>query len=243
VQLRRVLDAQSRDPHRPGQRSRVIAERVEALRARSARIHGEQASARESGERRRAERLSLRGMRVDHALDRARTELDRMRDGSAATSSDASRARERARFLDLQAQLPGMIDAHRTRARARRDYVALAGLVGLGSRDYEALAPGEQRAARLAIDRELTVRREVLTAHAGADPGTGAFEFARAASSGSAGDGRARDSATLRSSGAPVPWREARSRPRRGDPSESTVMGDARAVAERRKRQLGVGRS
>jgi hypothetical protein len=243
VQLRRVLEAESRDLPRPGQRPRMIADRVEALRARSARIHGERASARESGERRRAQRLALRGMRVDHALDRARTELDRIRDDSAARSSDSSRVRERARFLDLQAQLPGLIDAHRTRARARRDYVALAGLIGLGSRDYEAFAPGEQRAARLAIDRELTVRREVLTAHAGADPGSGAFESTQTASRISPGDGGSRDIATLRSSDAPVPWREARSRPRRGDPSESTVMEDARAVAERRKRQLGVGRS
>jgi hypothetical protein len=61
-------------------------------------------------------------------------------------------------------------------------------------------------------------------------------------STASPGEGGSRDGATPGPAGAPVPWRESRSRPQRGDPSESTVMQDARAVAERRKRQLGIGR-
>jgi hypothetical protein len=242
VQLRRVLEAESRDLPGVGQRTRALTGRMEALRARSARIHSEQASAQQSGERRRAERLALRGARVDHELDRARDGLDRTRGAAAGTSPGASRSRERARFLDLQAQLPGVIDAHRARERVRRDYVALAGLAGLAPRDYEALGPGQQRAARLAIDRELTVRREVLTARSGAGPIPGAFESSGARSRVSSGDGGSGDSTTPGPRGAPVPWRESRSRPGRDGASESTVMQDARAVAERRKRQLGVGR-
>jgi hypothetical protein len=240
-QSRRLLDAHARDRPDARQRPRAIAARVDALHARSARIHSEQASAGQSGQRRRAHRLALRGARVDRELDRARVELERAR-GAAATSPGASDARERRRFLDLQAQLPGVIEAHRRHERARRDYVALAGLAGLAPRDYEALGPGQQRAARLAIDRELTVRRERLTARSDAGRISEAVEAATSPPRVSPGEGTSRDSATPAPHGAPVPWRESRSRPQRGDASESTVMQDARAVAERRKRQLGVGR-
>jgi hypothetical protein len=240
-QSRRLLDAQSRDRPDARQRPRAIAGRVDALRARSARIHSEQASAGQSGQRRRAQRLALRGARVDRELDHARVELERAR-GTTATPPGASGTRERARFLDLQAQLPGVIEAHRRRERARRDYAALAGLAGLAPRDYEGLGPGEQRAARLAIDREMTVRRELLTARSGAGRMSGALESETARSRVSPGEGGSSDSATPGPGGAPIPWRESRLRPQRGDASESTVMEDARAVAERRKRQLGVGR-
>jgi hypothetical protein len=224
------------------ERPRAIAGRVDALLARSARIHSEHTSARQSGERRRAQRLALRGARVDRELDRARDELDRVGGRAGATSHGASRARETARFLDLQAQLPGVIDAHRARERARRDYAALAGLAGLAPRDYEALGPGQQRAARLAIDRELTVRRELLTARSGAGRMSEVVTSETTPSITSAGERGSGDAATPGPVGALVPWRESRPHPQRGDPSESTVMQDARAVAERRKRQLGVGR-
>jgi hypothetical protein len=241
-QSQRLLDAQARDQPLARQR-RTIAGRVDALRARSARIHSEHASARQSGDRRRAQRLALRGARVDRELAGARGELERAGGADlAATSPRASRAGESARFLDLQAQLPGAIDAHRAHERARRDYVALAGLAGLAPRDYEALGPGQQRAARLAIDRELTARRELLTARSGAGRISEAVTSEAAPTRVSPGEGGSRDTATPATSGTPVPWRESRSRPHRGDPSESTVMQDARAVAERRKRQLGVGR-
>jgi hypothetical protein len=195
--------------------------RVAVVGSRLTRINREVAGAAAAGDRRRALRLTSRGERVAAEAREARAELDRMRgpkrDDRADSSSRARSGLEQqpARFLDAQAKLPSAVDAHRTRAATRRDYVALSRLIGGGAREYERLAPREQRAARLAIDRELAIRRERLIVEPPAP----------------VRDGRA------------VPWRSpesARSEP--GRAPESPVMDDARAVAERRKRQLGIGR-
>ncbi len=230
--------------------------RVAALDARLERIGGAAALASARGDRRRAVRLALRGERVEGEARRARAALDSARAGGgddrpaaargapargAATPGDAAREREYARFLDAQARLPAAVDAHRARTATRRDYRALAGLAGHGAHEYERLAPREQRAARLAIDRELAVRRERALTRVGVDragpgpgPGPSAIDADRA--------GRGPSPPPARRAPA-VPWRAPdSSRPESRSSSESTVMDDARAVAEGRKRQLGIGR-
>ena len=47
------------------------------------------------------------------------------------------------------------------RGGARRDYAALAGIAGYSREQYEQLHPRAQREARLEIDRELALRREL----------------------------------------------------------------------------------
>ncbi len=139
---------------------------------------------------------------------------------------------------------------------ARRDYAALAGLVGYGREQYERLHPRAQREARLEIDRELTLRRELRDAAGAVDAGErapGRRERGRA--------GRDFDRALdqrLRQDGSTAPRSRERpphrERPRdapphqspRPDPTrrpgggfESSVLRDAHEVTRRRKRQLG----
>jgi hypothetical protein len=122
-------------------------------------------------------------------------------------------------MLDRQAELPSALE--RTGGGARRDYPALAGLVGLTREGYAELAPPSQRAARLQIDRELSERRTQ-----------------RSLRRPERISGRARGAAEDRDSG-----QEGRGggtlRPER---RESLVLADARAVAEGRKKELGFGR-
>ncbi len=145
---------------------------------------------------------------------------------------------------------------------ARRDYAALAGLVGHSREQYERLHPRAQREARLQIDRELALRRELRDAAgstvAAGEGAPGRRERRRAEKDfDGALDERLRQSghsaprslADLRSIRPP---RRERSRhvpphhspgadpPRRpGGGFESPVLRDAHEVARRRKRQLG----
>jgi hypothetical protein len=152
----------------------------------------------------------------------------------------------------------GAEDAHRS--AARRDYGGLAGIAGYSREQYEQLAPRAQREARLEIDRELALRRELRDA-AGAVVG---FEPARPRAPGrrerrrAAKDFEGALDERLRESGHSVPrsrergTRRERTRdvpphqPPRSDPAgrpsggfESPVLRDAHEVARRRKRQLG----
>jgi hypothetical protein len=197
-----VEDARQRAAQRAGRLDRIA--RAE---------HG----ARASGDRRRAVGLRMRAerLRLEEGRERA------LREG-AATPRDAGAA---ARFLDRQAALPAAGD--RT-SGPRRDYPALAGLAHLSRQGYEQLAPAQQRAARLQIDRELAARR------AG-----GVSRGARIRSPTSAG--AATPPRAGRDTGAATAAR--RGRPPAPAAEESAVMRDARAVAEGRKRQLGIGRS
>ncbi len=247
-QARRVIDAEERDA---GVRRAAIATgetRVATLGGRLTRIRHEAAVASKSGDRRRALRLTSRGERVEAEAREARAELDRARGpkaddrGGSPSQGRSGLEHERARFLDAQSKLPAAVDAHRARAAIRRDYVALAGLVGQGAREYERLAPREQRAARLTIDRELAIRRERLLTGEGVDRSRSSLR-AQSPSEETSGREVARLAEPARGrDGRPVPWRAPESRrPESNGASESTVMQDARAVAERRKRQLGIG--
>ncbi len=143
---------------------------------------------------------------------------------------------------------------------ARRDYAALAGLVGYGREQYEQLHPRARREARLEIDRELALRHELRSA-AGAvadscpptllAPGRrerrraeqdfeGALEQRLHESGHTAPRSRDRSPRRERPRDVP-PHRSPRPDPPRrpGSGFESPVLRDAHEVARRRKRQLG----
>jgi hypothetical protein len=248
-QTTRVLESETREAEDGRAGVAATDARLRAIGARLKRIRSEQAVAVGAGERRRAVKLGSRAARIEADVGAARGERDRLSRARRAEPSSANadelaeQRRDCARFLDVQSALPDAIHAHRTHASARRDYVALAGLAGHGAHEYEQLGAREQRVARLAIDRELAVRRERLLTTSGAD-----VERGPSASAGpdptSPGEATiTRERVTSGRERAPVPWRAPRPpRPGRGGASESSVMQDARAVAERRKRQLGIGR-
>ena len=235
-------------------------EQLSGKRAQLERVRSERGRALASGEGRRAIELGQRAQRIEGAIGRAQEGLNTARrlasDGDHARRPGGSlftteQAEERERFLDAQAALPASARARGSRAGERRDYPALAGLAGHERGEYEALGPREQRAARLQVDRELALRKE-LRATAG--------DLAVEASASSLGRreqrraDRAFDSALeqrMRDGGHRMPasraersaieqWRrEGRSAPGSARGSESSVMRDAHEVAARRKRQLG----
>ena len=223
--------------------------RTASLSAQLERVRGARSEAATGGDTRRLARLDHRAVRIEHELEGEREALG---EASRAGSPSAAAHERRAPFLDDQAALPASRERHRS--HAARDYAALAGLLGYTRREYEGLGPGRQRAARLELDRELALRREI---------GAATRDVARAADA-RATKARERGRAEralegalerrMRAAGESMPasradssaigrWRAGASTPkgpRRG--AQSRVMEDARAVAERRKRQLGFGR-
>ena len=268
------------------ERAQARADLADAPRARAeigakqtqlSRIRHAQAAAEGAGERRRAAALQHRARRVEGEIARAQQRLNAARETTSAgerarraTGRPHTRAElaERGRFLDAQAALPGGgrspasgFTHDSARHGARRDYAALASLVGYRREQYARLDPRHRREARLQIDRELAQRPESTLA--ARDPAAGARERT---SHTSAGDGALRDTA-MRSGGSgesggrggrgesptptPMPPRpprpaDTRTRAERhrapAGGHESSVMRDAHAVAQRRKRQLGYDR-
>jgi hypothetical protein len=224
-QVARILRAESSDED-----SEVngASERAQAGATRLTRIKLERDRASLQGDSRRARLLDVRGARVEQELDDDRRLTSVSSPGGRNGKGPAREAA--ARLLDEQAALPKAVD--RVRGQARRDYAALAGLAGYGRRDYEQLDQRSQRAARLRIDRELAVRR----ATAASAHGDGAFVTS------------AHGADEVQAERAQPPRRrrdpQSGSSPRAtADPeAESSVMRDAREVAEGRKRQLGFGR-
>ncbi|HTA36002.1 MAG TPA: hypothetical protein VK761_04740, partial [Solirubrobacteraceae bacterium] len=215
--------------------------RMAAVGTRLERVRAQGAIAAAAGDMRRAASLSIRGGRLEAALEGERNELvatrPRADEGSAVTpgwSESPAAEGARTRFLDEQAVLPAAIEAHRTGARPRRDYVALAALAGYEPREFQQLGAAEQRAARVAIDRELALRKRRL---AGGDDGR--------RSGSRAADDRSGHGAAPTTPGAAERAHQAaarRARPshatRSGTP-ESRLMRDVREVEAGRKRQLG----
>lgn len=222
AQARRLIDAEWREA-RAGDPPDAIAEHADGPAARLERLRHEHDVAAAAGDTRRAVGLALRVRRIESEARAARSVREPPGGPDAA---HGARESDRARFLDTQAMLPGALAARRAGSREQRDYAALSGLADRTPREYERLGGGEQRAARVAIDRELALRRERLLVTA---PPVGRADSARAPGSDPPG--------------AATPWRAPQaSRPERASTSDSPVMEDARAVAERRKRQLGYGR-
>lgn len=226
-QVTRALAGEHRDAHARAGAGAAIQRRLALRRAQLERIARERAIALRGGDRRRAAELGHRGNRVRGEIEREQEALSAaqrtVRDGEQSqrrtgTVHRPERRRAQERFLDAQAALPAGTQARH--GGARRDYAALAGLAGYGRGEYERLDPRRQRSARLEIDRELALRKEL-------------GETARTLAGGDT-----------------VPPRRREQRPAdresisNGSPptAGSSVMHDAREVAARRKRQLGKDR-
>jgi hypothetical protein len=252
------------------QRSPHSQEGLPVMRAQLERVRRARQAAQASGDSRRAAQLGVREQRVGAKLageQRSVAEARRIvAEGEAAhrasgrTHSNEQR-RRRALFLDEQAALP----PSRTPGRElpRRDYPALAGLVGYGREQYEQLAPRTRREARLRIDRELAVRSQLGPAAREAAHGRAPrlghreqrrvdVEFDRALERHTHASGTYLPGDLSRRSSAGLRVSEPAAQSATGTQSEqalaraskrprSRVMDDARAVAERRKRQLGYG--
>ncbi len=263
-QVERALEAEQRAATRRAAAAPEIQARMAAAGARLQRLDRERGDAAAAGNHRRAAELGHRSSRVRDELEREQETLGAAqrlaREGHQAhrrTGNVASRERrdEQARFLDAQAALPG--GGRAGASGERRDYAALAGLAGYGRAEYARLAPAGQRAARLEIDRELALRRELRET---------ASTLASVADGGRLGRGERRradrrfDTALQRrieQAGHTLPasrrersalgdWQQGGRANRsgasdaRGD--RSSVMRDAHEVAARRKRQLGRDR-
>jgi hypothetical protein len=226
---------------------------ISEKRARLGRLELERERATGSGDDRRAAKLAHRAVRLEgeigreqEALSGARRTVEQGERGRRATGKpytlEQREARER--FLDAQAAIaPGI--AGRS-AQERRDYAALAGLLGMGREQYERLDPHGQREARAGVDRELAMRTRLSGAAADLMDASASLgwrqqrkadrEFDRALTHRMRESGYEPRPTQGRPVGAP---RGADARP---GVNESSVMRDAREVAARRKRQLGRGR-
>jgi hypothetical protein len=263
-QVLRTLAGERRAASEHAQNAPEITHRLSEKRAQLERLARERADAHTAGDWRRAAELAHRERRVGAELEHEQGVLNHSRilagEGRRVSRNGAdgySRERmdEQRRFLDAQAALPTAVNARG--ADQRRDYAAMASLAGYQLGDYERLDPASQRAARLEIDRELALRKEL---------GEVTRDF-------SAQDARLdrrdrRDLAgkldrtvqeRMRDSGHRMPasrsesarldaWRREGMKRKSAAthvpaPERSTVMEDAREVAARRKRQLGKDRS
>ncbi len=272
-QVRRTLErdhaeASARVLAGPESQARLTAKREQLERVRAAQKRSLATGGRSTGERRRTARLGVRAGRIERELEAEQQRLTAARKGAA----DGERTRkltgrvytreqeqERARFLDAQAALPAGTGRTRGRGRdgsaaqataPRRDYAAIAGLAGYGRAEYERLDPPRRRQARMEIDRELAVRRELGGAAedlaAGGGEGLGRRErrkaavgFERALGERVSAAGHRLPSSHSHESRIDAWLKDAR---RERQAPSSSVMDDARELAARRKRQLGRGR-
>jgi hypothetical protein len=253
---------------------------LSAKRTQLDRVRGGQEAATAAGDSRRSLRLGERAKRIEGEIESGQTGLNEARrtvaDGERAkrrTGKTYTReqANERERFLDAQAALPA---GGRRGAGGRggegevRDYARLAGLAGYSREQYEGLGPRKQREARLEVDRELAMRRE-LSGAVGDTAASGEAKAGRREEKKAKEkydrvlDGRVLDSGHVpprsRTGGAPTgPPGPSTGIPRRRGPRgehgrdprdhspdgaaprfESPLMQDAYEVQRRRKRQLG----
>jgi hypothetical protein len=211
--------------------------RLSAKRTQLERVRVERGRALAAGQTRRASELGHRAKRIEGEVEREQLQLNAarqiVRDGEQARRGTGSvhtctQGEERDRFLDAQAALPAAAQARG--AGERRDYAALAGLAGYGRAEYERLDPASRRAARLEVDRELALRKELNATAMDTEatveaPSLGRREKPRADQ---IFDGALEQ--RMRDAGEQMPA------------SRSSVMRDAREVAMRRKRQLGRDR-
>jgi hypothetical protein len=241
--------------------------RAARLGVRAVRIEGEIAHGREQlartrhaaalGERLRRhigrpytrEQQQARARFLDDqaALPAAAERLRASRPQAAAPASGAGAAQQLLSGQDQRAEGGAAGAATGAGASPRgRDYAALAGLAGYGAGEYERLDSRRRRQARLEIDRELALRRELSGAAADAVPAPDG-QLGRRRSQRAERDFEQALERRLHDGGSELPsthrkpeppleeWlTDARARARR-----SPVMRDAHDVAARRKRQLG----
>jgi hypothetical protein len=262
-QVTRSLEHDQRGARLDEDDASAIRARASALHAQLERVRSARSQATTRGDQRRDAGLGHRAARIEREIATERRRLSDAsrlsravaggRRASRGSFAGADRA-DRARFLDQQAGLPASRDTLGVGAGARRDYASLAGLAGFTRGEYEALDPARQRAARLEVDRELALRREINAAvhdvarvaerksidRRGRRRAEDAFDRALADRVRAAGERLP----TSRRERSPVErWRvDGRESSGARDRASSRVMDDARAVAERRKRQLGFDR-
>jgi hypothetical protein len=172
-QVERLLTGEQRNAATRASHAASVEADLGALDARRPRIAREIAAATSTGDRRRALRLLDRDVRVRRQAEERRAPLVRARDTiERAEARDATgRAfrggdvEERGLLLDREAhKRRGVVPGPRADPDAYRDYQRLAPLANLSTDAYRALPPGEQRRARLTIDRELDARRARMEA-------------------------------------------------------------------------------
>ena len=265
-QVRRTLQQEYAGARSQAAAAPEAQARLASLRGQLKRVRAQRELAGARGDSRGAAKLDTRGARLAGQISDEEQALSRAQRAVAAGERTHRRAgvthtpeqhEQRARLLDAQAALPAA--GRRGANGERRDYAALAGLAGHSRDEYERLDPVSGRAARLQIDRELAVRREL---------GSAAADLSDRHRSSAAGSRRQQSRITrqagnefdrvlddrLRAKGGRPPAARAAhgARGNRGgrsdgaasDPArgESRVMDDAREVAARRKRQLGWNR-
>jgi hypothetical protein len=236
AQARRVLDAEQRVALARVEQSDQTEQQLAAMGSRLERVRAQGAVAQAAGDVRRTASLARRGRELEASIERRRIELiaanRTVEQGAPAPPgrSDATAGENaRARFLDVQAALPGAVEARRQGGRESRDYAALAGLVGYGPREFHELSRSRQRATRVAIDRELALRKADRT-RTQAPTSVRRPPTPRATAPAEAAAPERRSAPARRPGSA---------RPTRTGTPESRVMRDVREVEAGRKRQLG----
>jgi hypothetical protein len=260
-QVTRGLEGAFRDARARAEAAPEIQRRLAGERVRLERIGRERAEALAGGDTRRAAELGYREAHLRDKLEHEREALNAAQrlvheSRRAQRRGDGTHSRERReahmRLLDEQAALPSAVAVRR--GGERRDYRALAGLAGYGREEYEQLDPAHQRAARLEIDRELALRRELgetaRMLESRADTSRMGRRERHKAGRGFDGTsqrpmsnaGQSPPGSRGKRSGIEA-WREqARADPSLPSSAGSSVMRDAHEVAARRKRQLGRDR-
>jgi hypothetical protein len=244
-QVRRSLEPNDREARTRAQHAAQTRPQVSAKRTQLSRIELARDAAVAAGDVRRVSELDQRAARVEGEITSEQHALNSARQATVA----GERAERQARFLDEQAWRGG--SARGSSSGPSRDYPALAGLAGYGREEYERLDPRRQRLARLEVDRELALRREMHPA---------ATQAAAAETRATHGERRQAKRVLddelqrrMRAAGREMPassgaepiaaWaRRGRTSDGASAMRESSVMRDAREVAMRRKRQLGRDR-
>jgi hypothetical protein len=263
-QARHTLEREYGDARTTVDGAPEVQARISAKREQLERVTREQANARAGGDTRRTIELEHRARRVGGEIEDEQERLSTTRrvvnDGKKAHKASGkvytrAQSEERSRFLDEQAALPAA--GARAESGERRDYAAMAGLADYGRREYEQLDAPSRRAARLEIDRELALRKEL--SRAAQDPTTDGEaslgrrerlkvdrDFDRTLAQGMRDGGHTMPASRLskldRWQQAGHAEHRAAGAHRRVGEGESSVMRDAREVAARRKRQLGRDR-
>jgi hypothetical protein len=260
-QAHRTLERDREGARKRVERTPRINQAISAKRAQLERLQRHRVAARDRGQRRRAATLAHRAQSVSAEIEHEQAMLNAARQTvkEAERTKGGRAAREHLEqqggFLDAQAALPR---AARARGDERRDYAALSGLAGYGREEYERLSQPAQRLARLEIDRELALRKELRdTAQSFADAAD-APSLDRRQQRKAEGRFDGAVQTRMRDAGHRIPphgkrspldsWREeGRAQGTSGvdrdrSPDRSSVMRDAREVAARRKRQLGRDR-
>jgi hypothetical protein len=239
-----------------------ISQQREALAAARERVGEGERARRSSGEVSTAANREERSNFLDaQAALPAAAELARMRVCASAQAANGAVPLGGAGVAGARAGAPGAggrtaplapeSESGRGGAGQRRDYAALASLVGLASAEYQQLDPRRRREARVQIDRELALRREFAGA-AEQLSGEGAASLGPREERRVGRDFERTVQRRVKESGSELPASR-QPRPAPGDsrdgqaPSRadwlaagsSPVMRDIHEVAQRRKRQLG----